>query len=351
MLKRIGLVLAICMLFISVLTSCSQDNGEVIDEPQTWEDILEAAKAEGQVVFYSSGSPAVEEAAIAAFEAQTGIKVEYSRPGGGEVVIRQIQTERGANQYLADVITLTDYSLGIYARENGWLETIKASQIPNSANYLPGFIAEEYDIFQAYTLPMVIMYNTDLVGPEEVPQTYEGLADPKWKGQVAIGSPENAGATVVTIASWVEMYGWDFVDKLKENDLAETGLSTEAAQQVAQGEKAIAVMPTIFALGMKAQGAPVDVHFPPSLISTDGISVVLNNSPNPNAAKIFLNFLLSEGWTSAYNRPQMGLSFPFQGDYEADDLLPNDPDYFDLDMENFYQNRQEILEKWRQIMG
>lgn len=351
MLRKKCFVFAVSVMLIFVLVSCTQENGEVIDEPQTWDEILEAAKEEGKVVFYSSGSPAVEEKAVAAFEEQTGIKVEYSRPGGGEVVIRQVQTERDANQYLADVITLTDLSLGIYARDHGWLETIEASLLPNTANYLPEYAAEEYDIFQAYTLPMVIMYNTNLVGPDDLPQTYEDLADPKWKDQITIGSPENAGATVVTIASWVEMYGWDFIEKLKENNLTETGLSTEAAQQVAQGEKALAVMPTIWALGMKFQGAPVDIYFPPNLISTDGITVVLNNSPNPNAAKVFLNFLLSEGWTSVYDLPQMGISFPFAGDFSADDLLPEEPDYFDLDMERFYQDRELILSRWREIMG
>lgn len=351
MLKRMCLVIAVCLLLVFALTSCTQDKGEVVDEPQTWEEILEAAKKEGKVVFYSSGNPAAEEKAIKAFEEQTGIRVEYSRPGGGEVVIRQVQTERDANQYLVDVITLTDLSLGIYAREHGWLETISASLIPNTKNYLPPFAAAEYDIFQAYTLPMVIMYNTNLVGPDEVPQTYEDLADPKWKDQIVIGAPENAGATVVTIASLVELYGWDFIEKLKENNLTETRLSTEAAQQVAQGEKAIAIMPTIWALAMKFKDAPVDVHFPPNLISTDGITVVLSNSPNPNAAKVFLNFLLSEGWTSAYDMPQVGISFPFKGDFKADELLPEDPDYFRLDMERFYQDRQEILAKYRKIMG
>ncbi len=350
---RKGFLITLALFMVFSLAACADEVPEVVDEVEealTWDEILEAAQQEGKVVVYSSGDPRFEEPAMDLFEELTGIKVEYSRPGGGEVVIRQIETERRAGQNLVDVVTLTDRTLAMYALNEGWARIVDGDLLPNIDNYLPEFQFDEYFYFPAYTLPMPILYNTDLVSEDELPQTYEGLADPRWKGNISFGQPENAGTMVVTIFALVEMYGWDFIEKLKENDLSETRLSGESALRIAQGEMEIGIIPSIWALQQVYQEFPAALYFPDNLIVAQGNSLVLSDSPNPNAALVLQNFMLSPEWVAGYDLPPVGIWFPFKGEYKADAHLPDDPVLLDIDLNKLYDSRLEIIAKWREIM-
>ena len=323
---------------------------EVTDEDE-WDAIIEAAQEEGRVVVYSSGDPRFEEPAMDIFEEMFGITVEYARPGGGEVVTRQIETEKTAGQNLVDVVTLTDETLAIYLHDNDWARVVGGNVLPNSSNYLPEFQQDEYYFFPAYILPMPIMYNSELVAEDEVPETYYDLTDPRWDGNITFGQPENAGSVVATIYAFQEMYGWDFIEQLKENNLSETRLSGESALRIAQGEMEIGVIPSIWALQQVFEGFPVELYFPENLVTTKGVSVVMEDSPNPNAALLMQNFMLSEDWLEGWDNPAVGVWFPFDMETVADQHLPDDPDLYEFDLNDFFEKRLDVIEKWREIMG
>ena len=153
--------------------------------PADWARIVEKAKKEGEVALYSSGIARIEEPKMKEFEQRSGIKARYARPGGGEIVIRKFETEFTAGKPLADVCTLTDTALGMYAEEKGYVAPIAT---PNEARLDPAFKRQSPAILPTGGFCLVIAYNNKMIKPEQAPKGYLDLADPRFKGQVLFGA-------------------------------------------------------------------------------------------------------------------------------------------------------------------
>src|SRR6266545_6903505 len=104
---------------------------------------------------------------------------------GGEIVIRKFETEFTAGKPLADVCTLTDTALGMYAEEKGYVAPIAT---PNEARLDPAFKRQSPAILPTGGFCLVIAYNNKMIKPEQAPKGYLDLADPRFKGQVLFGA-------------------------------------------------------------------------------------------------------------------------------------------------------------------
>jgi iron(III) transport system substrate-binding protein len=314
-----------------------------------WDKVVADARKEGEVSFYSSGVARVEEPLMKGFEAATGIKVKYARPGGAEVIVRKLQTEIGAGRPLADVASMTDKALGIWAEQE---KMTAPMAVPNVANIDPA-----YPVDSLFNLPtggfgLVIVYNTRMMTAATAPKSYADLADPKFKDMVLIGAPENAGSTTVMIKGWVQNYGWEFVEKLRKNGLAETRLQAEAAQAVARGEKPICVVAQAWAYINMKQNAPLAVAWPSDGVVFAETSLIrLRNGPNPNAALVFANYVLTPEY--------QGVSLATAGAYGSVKGAPP-PDLFPpvaslkrmpVNLVELVAQRGEITDRWRKIMS
>lgn len=323
--------------------------GPSIPTGAQWQTVLEAARKEGEVVFYSSGVSRTEEPLMKEFERQTGVRVQYSRPGGGEVVIRKFQTELEAGRVLADVCGLTDRTLGVHAERQGWTAEMA---VPNVANILPGFPVASAHIVPSGFFGLPIIYNRNLLKPDEAPRAYRDLVDPRFKDKLAIGAPENAASTTLAIKAWLELYGWDFVAKLRANGTSETRLQTEAAQAVARGEKLLTVGAQAWAFLFGKQGAPLGVVWP-----ADGIAMaettmfIARRAPHPNAARVLANHLLSADYQTATG-PRQGVYASVKGvgqpeGFPALSSIKIHP----TRLEELIAQRGAILDRWRKTMG
>jgi iron(III) transport system substrate-binding protein len=317
--------------------------------PAQWQAIQEAARKEGEVVYYSSGVSRTEEPLMKEFERQHGIRVQYSRPGGGEVVIRKFQTETEAGRVLADLCGLTDKTLGVYAERQGWTAEMA---VPNVAEILPGFPLTSAHIVPTGFFGLPIMYNRNLLKPEEAPKRYGDLVEPRFKDKLVLGAPENAASTTLAIKAWLELYGWDFVGKLKANGTTETRLQTEAVQAVSRGEKVLTVGAQAWAHLFGRQGAPLGVAWP-----ADGVAMaettmfIARRAPHPNAARVLANHVLSADYQTKTG--------PQQGVYGAVKGVPT-PDIFPAlaslkvhptRLDELLAQRGELLDRWRKTMG
>lgn len=323
--------------------------GPPVPSAAQWQAVMEAAKKEGEVVFYSSGVSRTEEPLMKEFERRYGIRVQYSRPGGGEVIIRKFQTETEAGRVLADVCGLTDKTLGVYAERQGWTAELA---VPDVASILPAFPVTSAHVVPTGFFGLPIMYNRNLLKPEDAPKSYRDLAEPRFKDKLVLGAPENAASTTLVIKAWLELYGWDFVARLRANNTSETRLQTEAAQAVARGEKLLTVGAQVWAYLFGKQGAPLGVVWP-----ADGVAMaettmfIAKKAPHPNAARVLANHLLS-----AEYQTQTG---PRQGAYAAVQGVPA-PDTFPalaslkvhpVRLDELLAQRGEILDRWRKTMG
>ncbi|MEZ5650862.1 MAG: extracellular solute-binding protein [Burkholderiaceae bacterium] len=313
-----------------------------------WDAVIKRAKEKGEVTIYSSGVARQEEPRMAAFSKETGVRVNYARPGGGEIVIRKFGQEVQGGAPLADICTLTDYALGLHAQKQGWTEAVS---LPNEAELSPRFAKRDPGLIPNGGFGLVIVVNEKMLKVTDAPQSYADLADPKFKGQILFGAPENAGSTTVMIKGMVEQYGWDYVKKLRANEVAEMRLQAEAMQAVARGEKPICVVAQAWGYLYQKQGAPTRMIFP-----SDGVVIaqtclfVAKNAPHPDGALMLANHLISAKYQESVLAT--GVYGSNRNAPLAEGIPPLDSiKIYEPNLPELVETRGEIIDTWRRIMS
>lgn len=313
-----------------------------------WDAVMSRAKEQGAVTLYSSGVARMEEPRMAAFSKSTGIKVNYSRPGGGEIVIRKFGQEVQGGAPMADVCTLTDYALGMHAMKQGWTAEVS---LPNESELGQRFAKRDAGLIPNGGFGLVIVVNEKMMAAGQAPQRYADLADPKFKGQILFGAPENAGSTTVMIKGMVEQYGWDYVKQLRANEVAEMRLQAEAMQAVARGEKPICVVAQAWGYLYKKQGAPVQMIFPADgTVLAQTCLFVAKGAPHPDAALVMANHMLSVDYQQT---AQLTGTYPSNRNAPlAEGIPPLDSiKIYEPNLAELVETRGEIIDTWRRIMS
>jgi len=141
---------------------------------------------------------------------------------------------------------------------------------------------------------LVLGYNTRLVKAADAPRRYEDLLDPKWKDQLAL-EREDSHWFMALIEHWGEQKGKAFFQRLRaQNPKIRTG-HTHLAQLVAAGEDPLS--PDIHSQGIvsgQRRGAPVEWTNLEPVVASSNVSALAKNAPHPNAALLFLDFILSK---------------------------------------------------------
>ena len=250
--------------------------------------LVERAKREGSLVLYTSLAPTESQPLAAAFEKQYGVKVVLWRALSDQVVRRTI-TEGQARRHAVDVVETNGPEMEMLAREkllaafhSPYLADLPAEAIPAHRAWFP-------DRLNFY----VVAYNTARVRRSEIPTTWEGFADPKWKGRIAVEATD-AEWMATLIKTWRGGSGMDYFRRLSAlRPDVRTG-HVLLASLVAAGEVPVAL--TAYnsnVVPLKRKGAPIDfVPVQPVVARPQGIGVA-RNAPHPNAALLFADYVLS----------------------------------------------------------
>jgi iron(III) transport system substrate-binding protein len=255
--------------------------------------LIEAAKKEGKVVYYTSVDLPLAERIARTFEAKyPGISVRVERTGA-ERLFTRIAQEYGSNIRNVDVVNSSDAAHLIVWKRNGWL-----------APYVPEDVAKHYPAehkdpdgqfasFRVFLCPMG--YNTNLVKAEEAPKSYADLLDPKWAGKIVKAHPSYSGTILTATFQIARDVGWSFFEKLAQQKIMQVQSATDPPRKIAVGERA--VMADGIEYGMfqlKERGQPVELIYPregtPLIV---GPNAVFKAAPNPNAARLFQSFCFS----------------------------------------------------------
>ncbi|HWP25645.1 MAG TPA: substrate-binding domain-containing protein [Xanthobacteraceae bacterium] len=255
--------------------------------------LIEAAKKEGKVVYYTSVDLPLAERIARTFEAKyPGISVRVERTGA-ERLFTRIGQEYGSNIHNVDVVNSSDAAHLIVWKRNGWL-----------APYVPEDVAKHYPAehkdpdgqfasFRVFLCPMG--YNTNLVKAEEAPKSYADLLDPKWMGKIVKAHPSYSGTILTATFQIARDVGWSFFEKLAQQKIMQVQSATDPPKKIAVGERA--VMADGIEYGMfqlKERGQPVELIYPregtPLIV---GPNAVFKAAPNPNAARLFQSFCFS----------------------------------------------------------
>jgi iron(III) transport system substrate-binding protein len=256
-------------------------------------DLLEAAKKEGKVTYYTAMDLSVAEPMAKAFEAKyPGIKVAVERTGA-ERLFNRIGQEVGSNIRRVDVANSSDAAHFIVWKRQGWLEPFLT---PDMAENLP---ADQRDADAAFvnqrTHLSTIAYNTKLVKPEEAPKGFVDLLDSKYSGKLVKGHPGYSGTIMTATQQLAKALGWEYFQNLSKQKVLQVQSATEPPKRIEAGERAIAVDGSDYLFWMaKERGSPIEVvHAVEGTPQISNPMAIFKSSPNPNAARLLVGWIMS----------------------------------------------------------
>jgi iron(III) transport system substrate-binding protein len=254
-------------------------------------ELLEAARKEGRVSFYTAVDVEVAERIKQAFEAKyPDIKVQVER-SGAQRIIQRLGQEYDSGIFNADVINSSDAAHFVVWKRNGWL-----------APYVPEEVARHYDraeidpdgTYATFKASLCVMgYNTKFVKPADAPKGYADLLQPKWKGMIVKAHPAYSGTILTATHEMAGVLGWSYFDKLAAQKVMQVQSSTDSPKKLAVGERPIMADGTESNMVvLKDGGAPVEIIYPVEGTSyVPSPTAVLAKAPHPNAARVFQSFL------------------------------------------------------------
>jgi iron(III) transport system substrate-binding protein len=255
--------------------------------------LIEAARKEGKLSFYSALELNVAERLAKTFEAKyPGISVRVER-SGAERLFQRIAQEQGSGINAVDVANSTDPAHYLDWKKNDWL----AAYVPEDvAKHFPADQVDPDGMYATSCAWMeVIGYNTDLVRREGAPKSYADLLDPKWQGKIVKGHPGYSGAILTATFVLARELGWPYLEKLAQQKVMQVQSAADPPKKILLGERAVMADGNDYNLVLlRDQGKPVEVVYAtegsPLIIVPSGI---FRGAPNPNAARLFQNFFFS----------------------------------------------------------
>lgn len=307
-------------------------------------------KTSTKVTVYSPHQGEIINPIIKEFQDRTDITVELVTGGTGELLNR-VQAE--SENPLGDVFW------------GGGAESLAAF----TKNFDPYKVANDSEIADIYkstdgswtgfsALPMVIMYNKDLISENDVPKTWEDLLDPKWKGKIAFADPGKSGSSYTQLVTMLTANkddgeeGWSFVKNFVGNlDGKILGGSSMVFKGVADGEFPVGVTLEEAAYRYISGGANVGVSYPEEGTSAvpDGMALIKGANNKENAQK-FLDFLASkdvqEIIVKEFNRRSVldGVSAP------EGLISSNDIPLVDYDFNWASDNQEDVMKKFQDLV-
>ena len=273
--------------------------GMVAAQAAPYDDALQAryelAKAEGEVIMYGDQSVELIQALGNAFKKKfPGIDFDFFR-GDTTQILQRFESETAAKRHNMDMLMTTATRSSRLAAA-GFL----APYVSPVALAYPPELQPMTGFWHNYGLNSTsFAYNTDLVKGMDVPETLQDLLDPKWKGKIGMQDPKSGGGGAHTwIMNMHRYWGeekWAVYMEKMGKQIGKYGRYFPIREALASGEISIqlAAYPE-FTEPIKQKGAPVE-WATPEVITFLGLSVqVSSNAPHPNAAKLLVDFILTE---------------------------------------------------------
>lgn len=257
---------------------------------------LTAEKASPEsLIIYSGRKEPLIKPIIDSFEKDTGIKVTIRSGGASELANAIIEEQKSPG---ADVFIANDAGTLENLRLKGLLQTNTSDALKNIPDDLK---AKDGSWIGVSARARVIMYNTDLVKENEIPQSIKELTNPKWKKQVAIAASSNE-SVIGHVTAMRLVIGEDETEKflrdLIKNQVQTLKGHTEVRQAVASGEFKLGIVNHYYYHLQKQEGSKVGVIYPDQGENQMGVPVnvagaaIVKGSKNTKSAQKFIDYLV-----------------------------------------------------------
>jgi len=318
------------LLFVSRLEPVSAQTTP--DWKPGWEKVLSEAKKEGRVVVWGNPGELIREAMTQGFKkAFPNIDIEYSGARGDEQATR-VRAEREGGIYSVDVLLSGTTTAIVYFRPMGALDAIEPALILPEVSDLKYWRDRRLEfsdkenrynlVFSNQVLPPLI-YNSKQVKVEEIDEVYK-LLDQQWKGKIVINDPLPSGPGNVTFRWLWQALGRekaeDFYRKIRAQAGAVDRDQRRQIEWVAQGKYPVLLGPSstvgqqLLQRGVKFEILAELKDIGGFISATFGSLMLMNKAPHPNAAKVFINWLLTKdgqlAWSKAMNAPSRRVDVP-----------------------------------------
>ncbi len=348
-----------CLLFFGLLlTACTAATPQTVSSPtptspkavsapvqNEWDRLVEEARKEGNLTVIGTSLGATKQIISQLFKTRYGVSIGYIDGRGAEVVAK-VLTERRAGLYSVDVGQTGDSTYLVDLKSND--VTVPLEQVLFLPDVVDGskwkggqlpFIDQDRTAmaFSGIAVPMMII-NTDVVKPNEI-MKHADLLNAKWKGKIVIGDPTTSGTGnnwfthVVTQLYPSQEAGLQFMKDLAKQDPVITRDVRLVSEWVARAKYPIGIGQSMPVTTEFVQaGAPIayggrgERSF---LSSGAGLVYLFSKAPHPNAAKLYINWILSkegaEIWTPAFGVPSLRMDVDaVNGQFDPAFIPPND---------------------------
>jgi iron(III) transport system substrate-binding protein len=281
------------VILLSALGACLVAAAAVAATPSpVTPELIDAAKKDGTVVFYTAMDVEVGAKLGTAFEAKyPGIHAQVER-SGAERIFQRVAQEEGSGVHAADVVESSDVGHALAWKRSGLLAPFVPADVarwPADARDADGFFAADRATLS------VVGYNTRLVKPEDAPKSFADLLEPKWTGKIVKAHPGYSGTIMTATFEQSQALGWDYFGRLARQKVMQVQSATDPPKKLALGERPVMADGSEYVMfDLQASGNPVAIVYPaegtPLVV---GSAAVMKAAPHPNAARLFLSFVFS----------------------------------------------------------
>jgi iron(III) transport system substrate-binding protein len=305
--------------------------------------LLEGARKEEKLVFYTTMDlPQTVDVAYQFVQKYPFLRVDL-HPAETETLVKKVQSEARTGGSVWDVLIGGGGSF-----QPLFDEKLIASYHSRQRQSVSDALVDGAGHWSAYYInPYVLGYNTTAVKREEVPNKYDDLLDPRWKGsRIAIDSTAH-GLLRGLAAAWGEDKALRYLRRLADQRPVMSRASITAVESIRTGSVLIAIARAPVIQGFKKDfGAPIDwVSLEPTVAQIDSV-MVSAQSPHPNAARLFVDFALSEEGQSVLAEVQQ---IPVRRDMEAQRLVENSQ--WSVERPDKHVEFHKTVRLFRQIFG
>lgn len=301
--KALVFFCSVLVIFIFRLPASSQE----MTDPK----LLEGAKKEGQVVWYTIMTLDQGKQVVDRFQAEYPfVKPVLFRTGGGPLLNR-ILAEAQAGRHAWDVaVGRAEMVLPLMQKK------LLTSYRSPETKMIDDDLVDKQGFWTAYYVNTYVLgFNTHAVRKEVVPKSYEALLDPKWKGGNISIDTEAYGMLQGLIAAWGKEKAVDYFKRLAAQDPVPKRGHSIRVQMTVAGEHPLVIAYNVVIQRMTSNRAPIDwIPLEPAVVQIHPV-VLAEKAPHRNAARLFIDFLLSKEGQEMFRRFQ---SVPVRRDVEPD---------------------------------